>query len=114
MNDQIPTPEESKGFLGALFDLSFSSFITTKIIKLLYLLAIVFSGLAAFSLIIKGFSNSLLLGLGALIISPLIFLLYICAVRIWMELVIVAFRIAEYVRSIDNKTPPSGPRPPMV
>ena len=45
-----------KGFFGALFDLSFSSFVTTKIIKVLYVLAIVIVGIAALAYVIFAFA----------------------------------------------------------
>lgn len=102
-------PEQAKGFLGALFDFSFSEFITTKIIKVLYALAIVISGLVSIGWILKGFSLSFSAGLLALILIPLIFLLYVIAVRIWLELVIVIFRIAEHVKNIDPHGGGSNP-----
>ena len=45
-----------KGFFGALFDLSFSSFVTTKIIKVLYVIAIVIAGIAALAYVIVAFA----------------------------------------------------------
>jgi hypothetical protein len=90
-----------KGFFGSLFDLSFSNFITTKIIRFLYGLLIFFSGIAALALIVKGFSMGFWRGIGSLIISPLLFILYVVVARIWLELVIVIFRIAEHIAEIN-------------
>ena len=35
-----------------------------------------------------------------LILAPIFFLLYVIFARVWMELIIVIFRIAEYARDI--------------
>jgi len=94
-------------FLSALFDFSFSEFVTTKIIKILYGILIVLAGVAALVAIISGFTNSVGQGILMLILSPLVFLLYVILARVWLELVIVIFRIAENVGEIaERKKPP--------
>ncbi len=52
-----------KGFLGALFDLSFSEFITGKLIKFLYILLLIVLVIGYLGVVIAGFSNSALQGL---------------------------------------------------
>ena len=96
--------DEAKGFIGALFDLSFTSFITTKIIKVLYIIAIILGGIYALVLIGAGFTAGTMAGLGALIVSPLVFLLFVIGARIYMELVIVIFRGAESLGEIAKNT----------
>ena len=91
-----------RGFLGALFDFSFTTFITTKIIKVVYGVAIFLCGLGALAFLITGFSRGFLAGIGALILSPIIFILYVMLTRIWLELIIVIFRIAEHVDAIES------------
>lgn len=95
--------EEQKGFLGALFDFSFSDFITIKLIKILYILGIIFSGIAAIMVIVNGFNISAGAGIIFLILSPLIFLLYVILVRVWLEIIIVIFRIAENTKQMVEK-----------
>lgn len=87
---------ESTGFIGSLFDLSFSEFVTTKIIKFLFVLAIIGSAIGALAIIIAGFSSgSGALGMLALLLSPVVFFVYVLLSRVWLELIIVVFRIAE-------------------
>lgn len=87
---------ERPGFFSSLFDLSFSEFITTRIIKLLFVLLIIMSGIMALGMIVSGFaSKSGAIGILALLLSPVVFLIYVVMARVWLELVIVAFRIAE-------------------
>lgn len=95
--------DDARGFLGSLFDFSFSSFVTSKVIKLLYALAILLAGLTALALVVAGFSDSVLAGIGALVISPLVFLLYVIGARIWLEIVIVVFRISENTGEIARR-----------
>lgn len=83
-------------FFSQLFDMSFTQFITNQVVKILYIIAIVFGALVALSIIISGLSaDSAAMGLLALIFGPLIGLLYILFARVGLELIIVAFRIAE-------------------
>jgi hypothetical protein len=93
--------KESKGFFQSLFDFSFTAFITTKIIKILYGLSMVCAGLVALFVIIMGFNDSPSSGVLALLIgAPLIFLLIVIFARIYLEFMIVVFRIAEHAAEI--------------
>lgn len=85
----------NKGFFGALFDLSFSEFITTRLIKILYVLLLVVIGIAYLVAIIGGFADSFLQGLLVIIIGAFVAVIYVIMARVWMELIIVLFRIAE-------------------
>jgi len=89
-----------KGFLGALFDMSFSEFVTTKLIKLLYIILLILIAIALVVAEIGGlvrmFSHGgFLQGLLMIVIAPFGALLYVIVARMWMEIVIVLFRIAE-------------------
>ena len=93
---------EQKGLVGTLFDLSFSSFITTKIIRVLYAIGIVLAGLLALGTLLGGFASD---GggaaiLGGVILAPVVFFLAVLAVRVYMEVIIVLFKIAENTSAI--------------
>ena len=45
-----------------------------------------------------------MIGVGALILSPLLFLLFVTMARVYMELVIVIFRGAEHLAEIAKQT----------
>jgi Domain of unknown function (DUF4282) len=86
-----------KGFFGSLFDISFSSLITTKVIKVLYVISLIVIGLFALFFVIGAFASSAALGVVTLIIlAPLGALLYAVYTRVILEFIIVVFRIAEY------------------
>lgn len=84
-----------KNSIGMLFDLSFSEFVTTRVIKVLFILGVIFAAIGTITLILGGFSASTGRGSFFLILSPLFFFLYVLGVRIWCEMIIVIFRIAE-------------------
>ena len=89
-----------KGFFGALFDLSFSEFITTKLVRILYILLII---LVVIGLVVGLISSLVTMfsrggffeGLLGLIFVPVGALIWIIMARVWMEIIIVVFRIAE-------------------
>ncbi len=112
--------QADKGLFGALFDFSFSSFITTKLIKILYILAIAAAAVAALGLIANGFTEGFVAGIGYTVVAVLMFLIYVITARVWLELVIVVFRISENVariaetkttKSVPPTTPPPGGTP---
>ena len=84
------------GFFRSLFDLSFQSFVTARIIGVLYIISIVLIALYSLVFIIAAFSQSAVLGaITLLILAPLFFFLAVIYVRVLLELAIVLFRIAE-------------------
>jgi hypothetical protein len=85
-----------RGFFGSLFDISFSSLVTTKVIKVLYVLSMIMIGLGALFFVGAAFTNSAAAGVFTLIIvAPLFALLYLVYVRVLLEIVIAIFRIME-------------------
>ena len=96
--------EQGAGFFASLFDFSFTEFITTKLIKFLYGLGMLLGGVMALGLIIAGFAQSAIVGILFLVLSPLVFLLYVIGARVWLELVIVVFRIAQHTAEIAKNT----------
>lgn len=84
------------GFFARLFDFSFETFITPTIIKALFIIYLVVIALTAITLVIVGFTQSALLGILMLIIGvPIFGFIYILVGRVWLELVIIFFRIHE-------------------
>ncbi|MCK6590647.1 MAG: DUF4282 domain-containing protein, partial [Polyangiaceae bacterium] len=99
-----------KGFFGSLFDFSFSSYVTTKVLKVIYVLWM----LLAVGVLLGGFVQaidqmtsrygSILVGLLTLIIAPLAAAMTLILGRMYTELIIVIFRIAENLQEINRKT----------
>jgi len=105
---------EPKGFFASLFDLSFSSLITTKIIKVLYVLTLVGIGLGYVVFTISAFASDPAIGAIILfVVGPIVSLLYIVYARVFLEIVIALFRIMESNIEIAGKLgggpPPAAP-----
>lgn len=96
--------EQTKSFVESLFDFSFTVFVTSKIIKLLYILSIVGAALASLFLITFGFTLSTVIGVLMLLIgAPLVFLLSVTYARVLLEIMIVIFRISEHTAEIAEQ-----------
>jgi hypothetical protein len=87
---------DARGFVGALFDFSFTDFVTTRVLRLLYGAGIAASGIAGLVILARAVNGPGLFFVGALVVVPIGFLVAVTLTRIWCELVIVAFRLAEH------------------
>ncbi len=109
---QIPSAAQSaalaKGFFAGLFDFTFETFVALKVIKVLYgifLLILALGILGGFgAAIIAMFQGSVLQGLGMLIVLPIAAIIYLVMGRVYFELIIVAFKIAEDADEIARNT----------
>lgn len=95
---------DDRGFFGDLFDVNFEDFITVRIIKVIYILGMLLIGIGALVALITGFSR----GGGAAIVFtfvlvPLGALLMLIFFRVYLELVVVIFRIGENSTEIAAK-----------
>ncbi len=104
---------EQKGFFGSLFDFSFTTFVTSKIIKFLYGLSIVGVALVSLVLIIGSFTASTATGVVMLFIgAPFFFLISVIYARVTLEMIIVIFRISEHVAELAEQRREGSSHPP--
>ena len=101
--DQHPVVPQ-QGFFSALFDTRFDSLITPSLIRFLYVVAIVLIGLGMLAVIIAGFAENAGTGVLLLIFAPIGALLYVIVTRLWLELIIVAFKIREATEEVAANT----------
>jgi hypothetical protein len=101
---------KTTGFLGSLFDFSFSNFITPKIIGVLYVIIIALISLGIVLLVNTGFFEGFLNGPLSLILLPLIAFVLLLLIRIALEGLVAGtktaentIKIAEFVRQIRDK-----------
>jgi hypothetical protein len=98
------------GFFAALYDFSFHSFVTPKIVRIVYVIALAIIALWALSFLISGFivSRSFLgeyqpsagTMLFHLVGAAVIFVVGSIAARINLEFIIAVFRIAENTEAL--------------
>jgi len=91
------------GFFAKLFDLSFTSFITVSIAKVLFVIAIVANALAWLFFIVWGFRAGAPLGILALLLGWIPALVGIVFSRVGIEYFISVIRTAENTRDLLNK-----------
>jgi len=96
-----PAGGQEPGFFAKLFDFSFENFITPTIIKALFIIYIVVVALISLAMVIVAFTQSALVGILTLIVGvPIFGFIYILVGRVWLELVIIFFRIHENTEAL--------------
>ena len=106
---------EEDGFFNTLFDFGFKKFLTSKIVPVLFGLSVAGWALASLAIpfmMLKFFHKGGFFFLGLLIAVP-VFLIGVILSRLWAELVIVLFKIAENTRETAMKVS-QAPRPPVA
>lgn len=98
-----------RSFLLNLFDVSFTHFITPRIIREVYVALIAFLTLFTVVFVAGAFGQSAGTGLVVLIFAPLLFVLGVTLARIWMETLIVLFRDVEKPRKPADYQKPEVP-----
>ena len=99
-------PRGEKGFVGSLFDFSFQSMVTPKIIKVLYVLLTVFVGLWALIFTVWCFKHTGAVGglFVLIVLDPMYILLTLGVYRVVLEFIMVTFRIHEDVQALRAKS----------
>jgi hypothetical protein len=94
----------AQGFVASLFDFGFNSFVTPKVVKVVYVLIMVVLGLFGLACTGIAFVFKPILGIFVLIIvAPLFFFVYLALWRIALEIFVVVFRIADDLRAIRDR-----------
>jgi hypothetical protein len=101
-----------KGFFASLLDTRFNSLVTTRVIRVLYILALVGIAITALLYIFLAFRFNAGLGLlTLLVLAPLGSLVTIIYTRVLLEALIALFKIMENTRVMaEHAVPGSGAR----
>ena len=97
-------PDE-KNFFTGLFDFSFNHSLLRRLVKLLYVIAMLCGGVAVVTCVVLGMQQSPAQGLINLVAGVISLFVGILLARLLLELVLVLLRIAE---GIDRATHPAG------
>jgi hypothetical protein len=101
-----PRYDNDKGFFGALFDFSFDNFVSTKFVKFLYVLSLILVSIGTIAFLISGLAliggGSAGPGLLLIILTPIFWLLGLLITRVWLERIIVLFKISEDIKDIRD------------
>lgn len=94
-------PSQPKGFLAALDDFSFNSFIAVEMAKLLYGIALVFAAIQTLCITAMVFGAGKVVGIFFLLfLSVPLFIALPIVARLCVEMTVVVFRIGERVSEI--------------
>jgi hypothetical protein len=102
--------QQEKGFFASLFDFEFSELVTPRIIRVVFIIGLVFIAFGSLMWLF-GMTAGMMPGgmvVFGLILSALFFLVGVIALRIWLEVIMVVFRIADDLRAI--RTSGQAPR----
>ena len=99
-----PTQPNNRGFMEALMDTRFDSLITPKLIRFLYVVSIVLLILGTLFVVIAGFASDAGTGVLLLLLAPIIALIYLIVIRLYLELIVVAFKIRDAAEEIATNT----------
>jgi uncharacterized membrane protein len=96
---------DSKGFLGSLFDFSFTSFVTPKIIKVLYILITIWTVIWALIFLRYGFKYGGAAGgfFTLIVVDPILILITLGAYRMVLELFMVVHRMHEDLKAVRER-----------
>ena len=90
--------------MGALFDFGFTSFVTPKVIKVLYMLIVIGTVVSVLLFTIVVFKASVMFGFLMLVFGDPLFILIVLAIyRIILEFFVVTFRVAEDIRALRER-----------
>ncbi len=96
--------DEARGFFASLFDFSFASMITGRIIRFLYVLLVAMAAVMALLMVVMAFGVSGSVGILALLIgAPLVFVISVIYARVMLEIIMVVFSISSNVSLIAGK-----------
>lgn len=102
---QPPSQSQPRsGFFEALMDTKFDRLITPSLIRFLYVVAMIVLAIGALIAIIAGFAESAGTGIVLLILAPIFALIYLIVTRLWLELIVVAFKIREAAEEVAVNT----------
>jgi Domain of unknown function (DUF4282) len=91
---------QRKSFFEALFDFSFSSFIATKVIGILYIISIVLTSFVSLILLIGSFQNGIGGIFAGLIGIPLLWIFNVIASRLGLESLVASIKTSENTAQI--------------
>jgi hypothetical protein len=103
-----PQGNPQRGFLESLMDTRFDSLITPKLIRFLYVVAMIILAIGTIIVIVAAFADKVGSGILALILAPLGALIYLIVIRLWLELIVVTFKIRDAAERVAENTSRRG------
>lgn len=103
--EKVSSTQNTERFVAGLFDFNFNQFVTLKFAKFIYVLAFAFWAAVAVVLLIGGVvsRDGLYILIGA-VGGPLLFFVGLTLSRLYLEVIVVLFRIADNTKQMASRT----------
>jgi hypothetical protein len=98
-------------FISVLFDFSFSHFIVLRFVKLVFSILLLGDCAICLWLIIVSFGAGVGWGFLMILVSPVLFFVLAVLFRVWTEMLVVIFRIAEDIEELTEAQRETGSSP---
>jgi uncharacterized membrane protein len=82
--------------------------ITPSLVRFVYIIAMILIAIGVLVAVIAGFAESAGTGIVLLILAPLIALFYLIVTRLWLELVVVLFKVRDAAEEVAINTRRTG------
>ncbi len=90
--------------LRQLFDFEMREIVTTRMLPLIYRVAVIAMAALVVLGVATAFIQSMWLGLVWVLFGPLVFLILVVVVRVFLEFVMAVFRMLVYIEILDRRT----------
>lgn len=99
----MPQTHSADGVVAALFDFSFTTFVTLKLVRAAYILVVVAAGLVALLLMVAGLGRGAIVALGSIVVAALGFVFAITLARIGLEAAAVFFHFGDHTAEVAEQ-----------
>lgn len=97
-----------RGFFSSLMDTRFDSLITPKLIRFLYVVSMIVLPIGVIAAIIVAFTEGVGGGILTLIFAPIGAVIWLIVVRLYLELIVVTFKIRDAADEVARNTRRAG------
>ena len=96
--------QQYKGFFGSLFDFTFKSFVTPKVIQIYYVIALILVGLGSLGMLVSflAMGEPIMIIVG-IIVVPIMAFIWLLIIRMMLELTANIFRIGENIQAMRDR-----------
>lgn len=93
-----------RDLLRNLFDFEMREIVTTRMLPLIYRVAVMAMAALVVLGVVTAFIQSLWMGLTWMLFGPIVFLILVVVVRVFLEFVMAVFRMLVYIEILDRRT----------
>lgn len=93
-----------RDLLRNLFDFEMREIVTTRMLPLIYRVAVIAMAALVVLGVVTAFIQSVWMGLAWMLFGPIVFLILVVIVRVFLEFVMAVFRMLVYIEILERRT----------